>query len=427
MRMIPPWENAEVLKFQGIRDGEEARLKVNAPWPREWIAVHENYIPDQQFVDVQKRGPMKTWRHAHRFLPDPQSNPNASLLSDEIEYTPPGGPLRKWVNRFFVKDTLEKSFAYRQQILANDLEDHRLVGSGRVLKVAVTGASGLIGRALQHFLSTGGHEVRPIHQQHNGFDVEAIDGCDALVHLAGEPIAQRWNDEIKRKIRFSRVNKTRELCEAVAALQNPPKVLVSGSAIGIYGDAGDRWLDENAPVGDGFLAEVTHNWEEATKPAIGAGLRVCLVRTGIVLWPKGGALAKMLPAFRMAGGGPLGDGEQYLSWITLDDEVRIIHRLLMDEDLSGPFNAVAPRPVTSREFAKTLGKVLSRPAVLPAPRFALRAAFGEMADEALLASQRVEPRRLLENKFAFRHTELESALRWLLGRFAPAIVEQYRD
>jgi uncharacterized protein (TIGR01777 family) len=199
-------------------------------------------------------------------------------------------------------------------------------------------------------------------------------------------------------------------------MATPPKVLVSASAIGFYGDRGDEILDENSPRGDGFLAEVACDWEAATEPASAAGIRVVHMRFGVILSPGGGALAKMLTPFRIGGGGIVGSGRQYWSWLALDDAVGAIHYALTTESLHGPVNVVAPNPVTNAEFTKTLGRVLSRPTIVPVPAFFARLAFGEMADALLLASTRVEPKRLVDSGYEFRHASLEDALRHMLGR-----------
>jgi hypothetical protein len=237
------------------------------------------------------------------------------------------------------------------------------------------------------------------------------------VHLAGENIAAgRWTVEKKARIRDSRVKGTKTLCEALAQLSQPPKVLVSASAIGYYGDRGAELLWENSALGTGFLAEVCQAWEEATRPAMEKGIRVVLLRIGVVLSPAGGALAKMLLPFKLGLGGIIGSGKQYMSWIALDDVVGTIDHVLITDTLQGPVNAVAPHPVTNSEFTKTLRRVLRRPTLFPMPAFAARLAFGEMADELLLASTRVEPKRLIATEYRFRYPELEDALRHLLGR-----------
>lgn len=297
------------------------------------------------------------------------------------------------------------------------------------MKVLVSGSSGLIGASLVSFLTAGGHRVTPLvrskasaddvvlwNPEHGNIDVRRLEGLDGVVHLAGENIAERWTPEKRAKIRNSRVQGTRLLAESLAHLAQPPRVLVSASAIGYYGDRGDEVLCEESTSGSGFLPEVCREWEAATQPAAEKAIRVANLRIGLVLSPAGGALAKMLTPFRIGAGGVIGSGRQYMSWIALDDVIAAIYHALSNEVLRGPVNAVAPNPVTNREFTHTLGRVLSRPTLFPMPAFAARLAFGEMADELLLASQRVAPARLVETGFIFRYPMLEDALRHLLGK-----------
>ncbi len=244
----------------------------------------------------------------------------------------------------------------------------------------------------------------------------ALEGVDAVVHLAGENIAERWTAAKKARIRDSRVKGTQLLCETLTRLSSPPKVLVSASAIGYYGDRGEETLTDDSPPGRGFLPEVCRAWEAATEPARQQGLRVVQLRLGVVLSVAGGALAKMLPPFRLGLGGVLGSGRQYMSWIALDDVVGTLQHAVVTDALQGPTNAVAPRAVTNQEFTKTLGKVLGRPTAMPLPAFAARLMFGEMADELLLASARVQPTKLLASGYQFRYPELAEALRHLLAR-----------
>jgi hypothetical protein len=248
-------------------------------------------------------------------------------------------------------------------------------------------------------------------------DKAGLDRVDAVVHLAGESIASgRWTPDKKARIRASRMDGTRLLCEALAALDTRPRTLVCASAIGFYGDRGDAELDEASARGEGFLADVCAEWEAATAPARTAGIRVVQLRFGVILTPAGGALARMLLPFRLGAGGVLGGGRQYMSWIAIDDAVGAIHHALIAPVLEGPVNAVAPTPVTNREFTRALGRVLRRPTIFPMPAVVARLAFGEMADELLLSSARVVPRKLRESGYAFREPDLETALRHLLGR-----------
>jgi len=298
------------------------------------------------------------------------------------------------------------------------------------MRLAITGSTGLVGSAVVTVLSGAGHEVvRLVRRaaaageqavlwdpEKGEIDAAGLEGLDAVVHLAGENIASgRWNAARKAAIRDSRVNGTRLLCDALAGLDRPPKTLVCASAIGYYGDRGADVLTEESPPGAGFLPEVCREWEAASEPAARKGIRVVVLRIGVVLSPKGGALSRMLPPFRVGLGGVIGNGRQYVSWVALDDLVGIVLHALQSGELRGPVNAVAPVPVTNRELTEALGKVLSRPTLLPVPAFALRLAAGEMADALLLASTRVAPRRLEATGYHFRHRELGGALRHLLG------------
>ena len=299
-------------------------------------------------------------------------------------------------------------------------------------RVLVSGARGLIGVALLPGLRALGCEVVPLTRRATGpgevgwdpargrVEARALEGFDAVVHLAGEPLAARWTPARKALIRESRVAGTRLLAAGLASLERPPRVLVSVSAIGYYGDRGEEALDEASPPGAGFLPGVCRAWEEAAEPAAARGIRVVHPRLGLVLTPRGGALARMLPAFRLGLGGPLGDGRAWWSWVALDDVLAVLQRALADESLAGPVNVVAPGAVRAGDFARALGRQLGRPALLPVPALALRLLFGEMADGALLASARVKPGRLLAGGYGFRYPGLEDALRHLLPRRRPA-------
>ncbi|PYR98439.1 MAG: TIGR01777 family protein [Acidobacteria bacterium] len=291
------------------------------------------------------------------------------------------------------------------------------------MKIAVTGSTGLVGSALIPFLTEGGHQTfqlrRPNHwNPANGtIDRSTLEGMDAIVHLAGENIADgRWTAAKKAAIRDSRVNGTRLLSESLIKLNRPPQVLVSASATGFYGDRGSEVLREESRPGTGFLADVCCQWEAATDPATRGGIRVVHLRSGLVLSSKGGALGKMLLPFKLGVGGKIGSGNQYWSWISLDDLCAAILHSTQATGLHGPVNAVSPTPVTNIEFTKTLGRVLSRPTVFPMPAAAARLALGEMANELLLASARVEPAKLAASRFVFRQRELEPALRHLLEK-----------
>jgi uncharacterized protein (TIGR01777 family) len=297
------------------------------------------------------------------------------------------------------------------------------------MKVLVTGASGLIGSALVSILEKQGHSVASLTRSEarrpgefrwdpdrGHIDPAALEGIDAVVHLAGETVAGRWSEDKKRRILESRVNGTRLVSETIAALEPRPRVMVCASGIGVYGDRGDEPVTEGSPVSaDGFLADVVRAWEAAAQPARDAGIRVVHTRFGIVQSARGGALKTQLPLFRMGLGGPVGGGRQYVSWVSIDDVVGAIMFALTRDDVSGVVNVTAPAPVTQADYARTLGRVLRRPAVLPAPGFAVRLVLGEFAGE-VLEGQRVIPQKLLDSGYAFRRPELEPALRHVLRR-----------
>lgn len=288
------------------------------------------------------------------------------------------------------------------------------------MNLLVTGASGLIGSAACVALAAAGHTVIPLRRNASQgptwnptagqINLTSAGTLDAILHLAGETVAQRWTTAARKRIRESRVEGTHLLCEALARLPQRPRALVCASAIGFYGDRGEEMLEESSAPGSGFLAEVTQAWETACAPAVAAGLRVVHLRFGIVLARQGGALAKMLPVFRLGLGGPVGSGRQYWSWIALDDAVAVLQRAVEDETWRGPINVVAPQAATNREFTATLSRVLRRPAVLPVPGIAVKFLCGEMGREMLLGSARVRPARLLATDFGFRFPNLEGAL-----------------
>lgn len=419
-RLVPPWERLSVRsRTGGLEDGAEVTLELRAgPFRRTWVARHHDVTPGRSFADTMERGPFAAWTHVHRFLDDE----GGCLLRDEVTYRLPFGPLGR-VAAPLVRRKLDRTFAFRQRRLAHDLERHAMTTTP--LRIAVTGASGLVGGALTSLLTTGGHQVLrltrsparegdiAVARDGTVADPAALEGVDAVVHLAGENIGKRWTEERKREIERSRVEGTHALVSALGSLARPPRVLVSASAVGIYGNRGAEILTERSIPGDDFLAGVCRRWEAAANEATASGIRVVTPRFGVVLEAL---LHRLLRPFRLGVGGPVGSGRQWLSWVALDDLVSAILFVIVTDELTGPVNIVAPGVVTNRELAQTLGRVLRRPAVLPLPAAAARLALGELADGLLLASQRATPVVLTEAGYRFAYPTLEGALRHVLGR-----------
>lgn len=297
------------------------------------------------------------------------------------------------------------------------------------MNILITGASGLIGSALTAALSHAGHTVYPMVRKKSSdqpfhwwpdegiINLDENIKLDTVINLAGENIAEgRWNEQKKTSILHSRVDSTHLLSTALATSKTPPQLLISGSAIGFYGDTGERTVDENSPPGSDFLSEVSIAWEQATQPAVEAGIRTVLLRTGIVLSPDGGVLQKMLPPFKAGLGGAIGNGEQYMSWVSINDVVGIIRFIIDNDSISGPVNLVSENPVNNSTFSKTLAKVLKRPTLFPLPAFVARTMFGEMADALLLSGARVQPHKLQAAGYRFIDNDLETALRTLLNK-----------
>lgn len=422
-RLSPPWQPMRlVTEAASLADG---RATLALPGGLRWVAVHQpdGYDPPRRFVDTIGGDGLATlpariamrWRHIHEFE---DLGGNRTRVIDRVETPVPGSLLRPM-------------FDYRHRQLADDLAAHRLAAENglRPTTIAITGSSGLVGSALTAFLRTGGHRVvRLVRRAARGHDERQwnpddpdprlLDGIDVVIHLAGASIAGRFTEQHRKAIRDSRIEPTRRLAELLARGEPRPGALISASAIGYYGyDRGDETLTEDSDRGDGFLADVVSDWEQATAPAQQAGVRVVQVRTGIVQSPAGGTLKLTRPLFGAGLGGRLGDGRQWLSWIGIDDLVDVYHRALWDATLSGPVNAVAPQPVRNREYTATLASVLHRPAVLPVPSLGPRLLLGEQgARELATASQRVAPAKLAAAGHRFRQPGLDGALRHLLGR-----------
>ncbi len=429
-RLNPPWEQVTVTsRTGGIQDGGVVEFSVKAgPFSVPWKAAHPVCEPGRMFKDIQVRGPFARWEHTHIFTPQDEQT---SILEDSIEYALPLPPFGGLVGGAMVRSKLEKMFRFRHAVTRNDLALHKAMPLPGIKTIAITGASGLIGGALVPFLTTGGYKVLRLVRQppkpgsdeifwdpaRGEMDEAALAGVDAVIHLAGENIGEgSWTREKKKRMLGSRVLGTRLVAQALARMKNPPKVFVCASAIGWYGEEGYKKLTGYTPQRRGFSSALCGAWELEAAPAREAGIRTVLARIGVVFTPAGGALAKMLPAFKMGVGGAMGPGRQYLSWIAPDDVLGAFLHVMAHEEVAGPVNFTAPHPATSRQVAQTLGRVLCRPAVFTVPAFALKTAFGQMADEILLASARVVPRRLLDTGYSFLFPGLGSALCHVLGR-----------
>lgn len=426
-RLTPPWQAVRVLERHGtIHDGDRVVLELSVgPFKHHWVAVHRDLEPGRQFRDVQVRGPFARWIHTHRFVPLDAAR---SRLEDHIDYGLPLGLLGELAAGHEIERMLDRLFRFRHLRTEHDLMRHEPYAHHPRLRIALTGASGLIGRQLSAFLTTGGHEVLPLVRRPPGeheifwdpdrqeIELSRLEGLDAVIHLAGENIgAGRWSPERKAAVLESRRRGTLLLSEALAKLQQPPRVLLSASAIGYYGSRGDEALTEDSPAGEGFLTEVCEAWEAGTAPARAAGIRVAHMRFGVVLTSGGGALAQMLPPFKAGVGGIIGSGRQVMSWVALDDVIGALYHALFTESLEGPVNVTSPDPVTNAEFTRVLGKVLRRPTLFPLPAPAIRLLFGEMGQALLLEGARVLPTKLEASGFRFQHPRLEDALRLELG------------
>ncbi len=442
-RLTPPWLPVRVLsESSSLRDGQAV---LGLPGGLRWTAVHQpgDYDPPHAFAD-EATAPVLPWRHLHQFsLAGERNGAQSTLVTDVVETPLPARALRSM-------------FVYRHRQLADDLAAlarARQIGPDRgpdpdPLTIAVTGSGGVIGTALTALLTTSGHQViRLVRRlpQHAGERYwrpedpgpELLDGVDAVIHLAGASIGGRFTPERKAAIRDSRILPTRRLAELAASSaakdsaakdsaakdsaakdSGTLKAFITASAIGIYGpDRGDEILTESSTRGEGFLADVVADWEEAAAPAAAAGIRTVQVRTGIVQTPRGGMLRLLMPLFEAGLGGRLGSGKQWLAWIGLDDLLDVYLRAVLDPGLSGPVNAVALEPVRNADYTRVLAAVLHRPALLPVPGFGPRLLLGaDGAREIAQASQYVQPERLIQAGHRFRQPELEGALRHLFGR-----------
>jgi uncharacterized protein (TIGR01777 family) len=425
-RLNAPWRPVRVIRSSaGLAVGSqvEIRIPIFGGIGIPWQLTHTAYDPPQMFRDEQIRGPFRQWSHTHSFIGESETT---TTMHDAIEYQLPyGASVLNWA----LQRELRRLFTFRHSILTADLELHSRWRHKPRKTILIAGASGFIGHALRAFLSTGGHSVLTLVRRaprstgelfwdpsNSILDPQVFNGVDAVINLCGENIAAgRWNHHRKTQIEESRVRATALLARTIATLPVPPEVCINASGCGFYGDTGETEVDESAPAGSDFLARVCTAWEAASSPLEPSSCRNVHLRLGIVLNASGGALSKMLPAFCCGVGGRLGSGQQFVSWIGLQDLLGIFEHTLYTEELSGPVNCVSPHPCTNREFTATLAHVVRRPALLPAPALALRLVLGEMS-QMLLSSSRVRPQRLLDSGYRFIHPELRTALQFECGK-----------
>ncbi|MBV9179274.1 MAG: TIGR01777 family oxidoreductase [Nitrososphaeraceae archaeon] len=448
-RLNPPWHQFKVIERKGsIQNGGTVKIKMKIVGPihTTWLVKHSDYIEGKQFRDRQIKGFFSSWTHTHLFNSFENSS---SILDDHVEYSLPGGILSEIIASPLINKKLNQMFYYRHRITSGDLRVHstanKIRGNDRPLTIGITGSSGFIGSSLIPFLTTAGHRVirfirHPVSDGIDNFNSKNIksiqwnpsseslndshkidnENIDAVVNLAGENIFGRWTKEKKKRIFNSRVNTTKSLCKLLSSLDKPPKVLVSASATGYYGDRGDEILTEESPPPSSpndFLSNVCKNWEGATQISKDSGIRVVNLRLGIVLSSSGGMLAKILPIFKLGFGGRIGNGNQYMSWIGLDDLLGLILYAISDKSITGPVNAVSPNPTTNTAFTRTLGHVLSRPTIFSTPKIIIKLPLGdELANAAILSSTHVIPERLIRMGYKFRLPYLESVLRHSLGK-----------
>jgi len=434
-RLIPPWEPVSIKQAApSISDGSKAEFLLGwPPFAISWLAEHYGVVQGRSFNDRQLHGPFASWEHSHNFI---ETGPNRSILQDVIKYRLPFHLLTKHLEPLAAYNRLKRMFNYRHGVTLSDLSAHSKYGNNP-LKIAITGATGGIGSSLSSFLLSGNHQVLAVSRStqpstaqlastnihwdpdKEQFNSSALEGCDGVVHLAGASIAQgRWTAERKRKIIESRVQSTKTLANWIRSLNHPPKVLVCASAIGYYGSRGDEILEEQSSSGTGFLADVCRAWEAEIQALSNLGSRVVTLRIGTVLDPAHGALKALSIPFSLGLGGKIGSGNQWMSWISLPDLLRLFYHALTDDKMLGVVNAVSPEPVTNAAFTQSLSNAVNRPTLLPLPSIAARSLFGEIADELLLSSTRVIPSTALAGGFKFELAQIDDALAFLYGRKA---------
>ncbi len=428
-RYSPPWDPIKVIsRTGGIEKNAEVVIRMKAgPVPYRWHARHTDYEENRMFRDQQLRGPFAQWIHTHEFEPDGN---NACYIRDQIEYRLLPHPLRKSLSYKLIESKLAPIFEYRHRTLKHDMRVQQQCGDRRPLTILVSGASGLIGSNLIPFLTTAGHNVlrlvryQPFRSDEIfwdpvDFQIDSgrLEGIDCVIHLAGENIGEgRWTDQKKDRIMSSRLKGTRLLAETISKMKKPPTVFLSASAIGFYGDGGDKELTETGKAGSDFISEVCRKWEETASIAQNSGIRTAMLRIGVVLDPRGGAMHRLLPFFKLGIKTGIAPGTQYVSWIGLNDTIDAFYHVICNSHLEGPINIVSPNPVIGDTLTKELASAAGGRLGIRIPEFAIKLGLGQMGKEVLLNSVRVLPEKLANSNFDYRYDKLNQLLNHVLGK-----------
>lgn len=432
-RLTPPWIELEIISHDGncIQQGSKIEFQIKLfRFSIAWTALHTHYVKNYLFRDIQTRGPFALWEHTHRFIP---LSPRNAIIEDDIRFKL---PLKKLTHYFYpiVKKELSRMIAYRHRVLKHDIEycQNSIYQKSTKKRILISGSSGVIGSALVPFLQTRGYEVIRLVRDNkkklaskeifwnpysNNLDLDKIGRIDAVINLNGLDISKkRWGRGQKKKIMDSRILSTRLLVRKISSLSQKPRVFISSSAIGYYGNVTDTYIDETFPCGNSFISNVCHQWEVETIPAYNAGIRTVCLRTGVVLTPAGGTLKRMKIPFQLGFGAKIADGNQMLSWICMDDALWAIYHILENDSLHGPVNLTAPYPVTNFVFVKTLSKLFGKRIFFTLPGFMIEALLGQMGRELLISGAGILPKKLMDSGFSFRYPQLLESLKHLLGR-----------
>lgn len=428
-RLLPPWQDVDIIDSPGtIVPGTRVKIRLRAGvFKKNFIAHHTDNVVNSMFRDIQEQGPFRLWEHSHYF----ESLADGCVIHDQVEYSLPLHPFLPACIKNMVRRELTKTFEHRARVLRSDLALHSRY-STKTLRILVSGASGVLGRQLVPLLRTGGHTVWTLVRRDprpelgeifwdpdkNIIDTD-LPELDSVIHLAGEYIGlNRWTEQQKARVLESRIRGTELLAKTIANQPTPPESLLCASAIGYYGDSGVEPVNEENGCGKDFISTVCRNWEKSTDAATQRGIRTVLMRLGVGMTPAGGALKRTLGASKLGCIRCCGDGEQFVSWISLDDMIGAILHILKTRSLSGPVNIASPNPVTNAQMMKAIARVIRRPLLFPVPASILRLLYGQMAREILLSGCRADVQKLIASGYTFRYPHFENTLQELLGKSA---------